>query len=438
MPVFFLFLLPVNSLAQTELRGNFQNYTALQTTDDYDFIAIRNRLQLQFGRSANFGRFYTEKDILQRYHESVEPELFLRELYIDWYAGDYDIRIGKQKVIWGRSDAAFVTDILTPLDLREFVTDDPADIRFGIPAISVERYFGLNSLQLVLNPIFQPHLLPDQDSRWFPVLQADLPLEVHFEDSERKLSARNFQFAAQYRWRTPSRLDLDLMIMRWAYPVPAFSVNLEVFDFPDLTSLTLQENYHPSLMAGFSGSLRLTDNFYVESETLFVNQRLFTSLPFSPGLFDGFPANLPALLDLIQNANFLNNDSIVKKPWLHSMAGLQTEIFSTTVRAQAHLEFIFNYDEDILSEEYFPYFSLLATRSFMRDRMQLIALTRYQPEGEDFWFQFQANYELADGFEFSLGTNLFGGNEPPDLYGHFSFYPFRKNSSLFTRFAYYF
>lgn len=433
-----LYLIPAQGVAQTDLRGYAQNYSALQTTDNYEIISSRNRLQLQLSRSANFGGLYAELDLTQRYHGKWDIELLLKELYVDWFLSEYDIRIGYQKVNWGRADAAFVTDILTPLDLREFVTEDPADLRLGINAISVERYFGPNSFQLIFSPIFQPHLLPDPDSRWFPVQEIDTPFAVQFDQAERSNTVRNIQLAAQYRWRSFSRLDLDFMLMRWTYPIPAYSVDLELFDFPNSPSITLREEYQNSFMAGFSGSLQITDRLILESEALFVKDRLFTSLPFSPDLVDDFTSNLPAFFELIQNLNFQDNETVANKPWLHTMAGLQADLGGTTIRTQAHLESILQYDEEIISEQLFPYFSLLATRSLLRDRLQLFALTRYQPKGEDFWFQFQGTYELADGFELSLGTNLFGGVDPPSLYGHFSFYPYRQNSSLFYRFTFYF
>ena len=45
----------------------------------------------------------------------------LREMYIDFFTKKMDIRIGKQQIIWGQADGVFITDVVTPKDLSEFL-----------------------------------------------------------------------------------------------------------------------------------------------------------------------------------------------------------------------------------------------------------------------------------------------------------------------------
>ena len=42
----------------------------------------------------------------------------VREAYIDLFLPSLDIRVGKQAVVWGEAEGVFITDIVSPQDLR--------------------------------------------------------------------------------------------------------------------------------------------------------------------------------------------------------------------------------------------------------------------------------------------------------------------------------
>ena len=48
----------------------------------------------------------------------------LREFYLDTRVGDSIVMLGKQQVVWGKSDGLKVLDIVNPQDFREFILDD--------------------------------------------------------------------------------------------------------------------------------------------------------------------------------------------------------------------------------------------------------------------------------------------------------------------------
>ena len=48
----------------------------------------------------------------------------LRELYLDTSIDDSIVILGKQQVVWGKSDGLKVLDIVNPQDFREFILDD--------------------------------------------------------------------------------------------------------------------------------------------------------------------------------------------------------------------------------------------------------------------------------------------------------------------------
>ncbi len=424
--------------AQTSLNGLYQNYNAFQSTQDNELIAGRNRLRLQLNSSISPGNLFAEIDFIQRYNEDTPIEIQLRELYADLYFDKSDLRIGVQKIIWGRAAGGFIADILTPVDLREFLTQDPDDLRFGLTALNYTRYFGANSLQIIVSPLFQPDLLPPSDSRWFPVQDIPSPLPIRFQEEKFENNFSDIQMAIRYGYRSSPGFDLDLYLMNWSHPMPAYAIDINFLDLPDLASVNLTETYNQSLMAGFSSAIRLGSNFTLNIESLYVSRRVFTFLPVSTELLENSLTDIQSAIQLLQEFEFRDDGYLIKKPWLNSMAGFQTDLFGFTINAQAYLEAIIDYEERMLPERYFPYVSILLNRPFLRERLQTVILTRYNINAKDFWTQVQGIYEFDDGVEIALGANLFGGRETSPFYGHFTFNQFKKNSFIFSKVAIYF
>jgi len=73
-------------------------------------------------------------------HEAYTQQDFLRELYVDTTAGDWDVRIGKQQVVWGTADGMKLLDIINPTDFREMNQNTMAEARIPVWMINAERY----------------------------------------------------------------------------------------------------------------------------------------------------------------------------------------------------------------------------------------------------------------------------------------------------------
>jgi len=85
-------------------------------------------------------------------HETYTQQDWLRELYADTKASDWDLRIGKQQVVWGTADGIKLLDMVNPTDWREFNQNTMADSRIPIFMINAERYLSNGSnIQLILS-----------------------------------------------------------------------------------------------------------------------------------------------------------------------------------------------------------------------------------------------------------------------------------------------
>jgi len=73
-------------------------------------------------------------------HENYTQRDWLRELYVDKTVGDWDLRLGKQQVVWGTADGIKLLDMINPTDWSEFNQNAPADARIPVWMINAERY----------------------------------------------------------------------------------------------------------------------------------------------------------------------------------------------------------------------------------------------------------------------------------------------------------
>jgi hypothetical protein len=138
-----------------------------------------------------------------------EPDIGIREAYVDVFFENADLRIGKQAIMWGQAEGAFITDIVSPRDMRSFILADFREIRKGIPAVKADYYAGAFTFEGIWIPQFVPSSLPAQDSIWtrdLSLLPPDktvtvnpaTPPPVHLENSELFGKVRYFGSSATW------------------------------------------------------------------------------------------------------------------------------------------------------------------------------------------------------------------------------------------------
>jgi len=95
------------------------------------------------------GRSQYEKSLIN----SNESEAELREFYVRGTLTDnFDIKIGRQIVVWGKSDSIRVVDIVNPLDFREPGMVDIEDLRLPVTMLKADYYFGDWNLSTIIIP----------------------------------------------------------------------------------------------------------------------------------------------------------------------------------------------------------------------------------------------------------------------------------------------
>jgi hypothetical protein len=107
--------------------------------------------------------------------ELAPLELELVEAYADVYGfllPQLDLRLGRQRIVWGTAEKVSVIDNVNPLDLS-----DPWDLgrRLASDALRLKAYVSMLTVEVVCLPYFRPALLPEDSSSVVSV-PAGLPL----------------------------------------------------------------------------------------------------------------------------------------------------------------------------------------------------------------------------------------------------------------------
>jgi len=114
--------------------------------------------------------FETDRSSLEfdiRLYPDAKLDFQLKEAFFQLYLGPFDLRLGRQRISWGKSEGLFVADLVSPLDLREFLLQDLEDLKLPVSALRVWYYMHENfSLEGVWLPYFEPPLRAQGDSPW--------------------------------------------------------------------------------------------------------------------------------------------------------------------------------------------------------------------------------------------------------------------------------
>jgi hypothetical protein len=335
----------------------------------------------------------------------------LREIYLDLYFKSVDIRIGKQQIVWGKADGVFITDIVSPLNLTDFLMPNFDEIRIGVYAAKVDYYFGNSTIEAIWKPIMASNVFPGPGSIWY--IPPDFPAPPTFDYSKEKItpSFENSEIYLKYSLTT-SPIDFDIMAAYTWDATPSMYVEKE-FDIdtstnmPVLSGLLITPEHHRLTVAG--GSFTSTiKSFVIRGEAAYYNGKYFqTTDPLAPG-------------------------ALTQKDYLHYVVGLDYGVGHLKLSAQFIQRYIFDYNDFLTNEEFENTMTFLARYDAMRETLHFELFSYVGLNYGDALIRPKITYDFSDSFAIILGSNIFVGDER----GTFGRY--NKNSMLYTKFTYYF
>ena len=377
-------LIAANLNAQSlNLTGYARNYIGILLKDDNEYSIVQNTFDLNFEHSRDKVAFKANPYL---YHFTDKYlELGLREAYLDIYFDSIDLRMGKQQIIWGKADGVFITDIVSPKDLREFLLPDFDEIRTGITALKADYYLGDNTFEIVWVPVFTPTRMPGEDSIWR--VTPDFPIQPTFNYDEKEVDDNlgNSEGFVRYSALT-SLVDFEIMGGYMWDDDPAMHVTRVVDpNTHQLSSLIVTPRHHRLSLAGGSFSATL-GGFVVRGEGAYYGGKYFSS-------------NDPSVAD-----------GVVEKDYIHYLLGADYTLWDIRLSAQFIQQAILDHDDQIVNDEFENTMTFLAGKNFLRETLRIELFSYMGLNNQDALIRPKIAYDLADGFEILVGANVFVGS----------------------------
>ena len=108
-----------------------------------------------------------EFKVLLDFQVGAAEEIDFSEAFYRYYGDNFEVLIGKNRVVWGEGDQVHVVDHINPEDLSDFINPDYLDRQLGEEMIKIDRYFrgGNANLEFIYTPDFNGNRLAnDPDS----------------------------------------------------------------------------------------------------------------------------------------------------------------------------------------------------------------------------------------------------------------------------------
>jgi len=401
--VFALFIFINVAQAQSlNWSGYARNYTGMLLTGNKKYAILQNTFNLNIEQSKDKVAFKVNPYIYQ--YPNQEMEIGLREAYMDIYFNSVDLRIGKQQIIWGKADGVFITDIISPKDLSEFLLRDFDEIRMGITSLKADYYLGDNTFEFVWAPYFTSTQMPDENSIWYP--QLDFPVPPVFDYSQKEVAAtlENSEVFAKFSAMT-SAIDFEIMAGYMWDDDPTMHISKTINpQTHQLTGLTVTPRHHRLGLAGGSFSSTL-GGFVLRGEGAYYNGKYFNS------------------------EDSTLTDGTVKKNYIHYLVGVDYTLWDIRLSSQFIQQAILDYENPIKNDEFENTMTVLASKDFLRETLRLELFSYIGLNNSDALIRPKITYDLADGFELLLGANIFLGSE-----GRFGQYD--DNDMVYTKIKY--
>lgn len=382
-----LFFSSVAIAQKADISGFVRTYEGVNV-ESGDFSIIQQTLNLNFERRGEKVAF--KANPMLYLYNSDSLQLNLRAVYMEMYFNNFDLRIGKQQVVWGKADGVFITDIVSPLNLSEFLLPDFDEIRTGVIAAKLNYYIGNNNLEAIWVPQFTPTARPDANSIWY--IQPDFPVPPTFDWSKSTINSSLENSELFLKWSAmTSKVDFEIMGGYTWDDNPAMHVQKE-FEMntsttppsPILNGLKIIPEHHRLAVAGGSFSTEIKGVIF-RGEGAYYNGKYF------------------------QIEDPLATDALIQKNYLNYVAGIDFNIGSVKLSTQLIQKYILDYNEKINENEILNTATFMARYDMMRETLHLELFSYIGLSDNDALIRPKITYDFDESFSILLGGNIFVG-----------------------------
>lgn len=359
--------------------GFIDTYHALRISEPNDFMASRSRFRGEIEKVGGRSYFFAS---INATHNSIMPELTtiqFREAFMEYTGNNWGFKVGRQIIIWGKADGLKITDVISPMDLTEFLAQDYDDIRIPVTGIIISK-FGKNwALDLVCIPLFEGYILPGANNPW-GINYSDFNI-VEDPAVEPEFNFSNIEYGGKLSFYL-SGIDFDIMALNTWNKAPVYQYYIN--DSTNVMHIRPEHHRLGFIGMGFSKSLNA---FIIRGESAFFFNKKFTQSPvfYESGLLQSNSVNY-----LIGVDRYPGNE------WV--------------ITGQFADEYILDYLDNSTFEQHNPIATLSISKKVINSTLLLSTFGYVDFNTGDFFNRASADYSISDNIHVMAGYDWFNGD----------------------------
>ncbi len=384
------------------LSGWLDTVHSLRTRSPHDTITSRARLRLEARADCDWLYAFYSLDAEKNWIIDQETGVATHELWVEHVADAWDVRMGRQIIIWGQADGVQITDMISPPDLTESITRDLDEIRMPVDAVRLRVLGDRVTGELILIPVFRAAVYPEGDNPWALSQPVPVPGKVVILPPDKPdTSLENMEMALRISGYF-SGLDVAASAFYTWDDTPTLHVGREA---GYNNALVIRPKHHRLTVFGLTLSRPWSDCVFRGEAALYRRHYLAASVP----------ENGPLAKNLVK--------------WL---AGVDwTPGDDWTITAQVVGQFIAQYEADLRARENSFLGTLNISKKLMNQRLTLSNMLYVDCDNSGLFNRLKGDYEVADGLHLSTGLDIFQGNDG-------TFKAYTNNSQAWIKATYHF
>jgi len=391
-----LLLLAITALAQDNLTCKFSGfadtYHAVRSQSPNDFMSSRSRLRTEFESSKGKSYMFASLNSVYNSLDENMSKIELREAFLQYTNNKWDLKAGKQIVIWGVADGMRITDIISPMDYSEFLARDYDDIRIPVNAFRLKYIESNYNCELIFVPVSEFFVFPiDETNPWSITSSYEMPYQANMDNTPDK-TIENSEFGGRFSFFL-SGIDFSISALHTWNKMPVFSYQYS----RNSDTLLLDAHYKQLDMLGIDFS-KPVGKFVIRGEfATYLNELVeYTDAPVNKNTLNG----------LLGVDWYAGNDWTVMAQYFHKQIG--------------------DYETAMASDENTSYSTLSLSKKILRSTLGLSAYAYIDMFNEASFTRLSADYSLTDQIHFMAGYDWFYGDK-----GMFSYY--KDNSEAWVK-----
>ena len=324
-------------------------------------------------------------------------EFTLRETYLDISAGDWEIRVGRQHVVWGEMVGLFFADVVSAKDMREFLLPEFGQLRIPQWAARAEYFKNDVHAELLWIPVPTIDKIGKPGADFYPY---PLPVPSTFLGEEKpahKLSNSNYGFRMS---QVKNGWDVSGFYYHSVDSAPTFyNVNSAGLPF------VFQPRHDKINQVGGTLAKDLGE-IVLKGEIVYTDGRKFNVTRIS------------------------QPSSLVEQKTFDYAVGLDFNLpADTRFNVQFFQRIYFDHDPDIIPDKRESGFSWLLNSKFGQ-KVEAQALLVHSVNRSDWMFRPQLSWNFEKNWRLLVGADVFGG-PPTGFFGRYN-----NNDRVYTEVRY--